>query len=87
VLYRVAQEALTNVARHAGASRVQLELREPAAGVELVVRDDGVGTPEDALDSSQGIRGMRERAMLVGARLTIDSRPGEGTMVKLVIPR
>src|SRR4051812_25229368 len=87
VLYRVAQEALTNVARHAGASRVQLELREPAAGVELVVRDDGVGMPEDALDSSQGIRGMRERAMLVGARLTIDSRPGEGTMVKLVIPR
>jgi len=42
---------------------------------------------EDALDSSQGIRGMRERAMLVGARLSIDSRPGQGTTVNLLIPR
>jgi two-component system sensor histidine kinase UhpB len=87
VLYRVAQEALTNVARHAGAANVLLALRRPAEGIELLVRDDGIGLPEQARDSSQGIRGMRERALLVGARLSLDSRPGRGTTVRLLIPR
>jgi two-component system sensor histidine kinase UhpB len=87
VLYRVAQEALTNVARHADASCVQVALRERADGVELVVCDDGIGMAEEVVGSSQGIRGMRERAMLVGARLSIESRPGGGTTVRLVIPR
>jgi two-component system, NarL family, sensor histidine kinase UhpB len=87
VLYRIAREALTNVVRHADASRVQFALRERADGVELLVRDDGIGMPDDAPGSSQRIRGMRERAMLVGAKLSIDSRPGGGTTVKLVIPR
>ena len=64
-----------------------LELRELGDGIVLTVRDDGCGIPEDALDSSQGIRGMRERAMLVGANLSIESRPGDGTVVRLVIPR
>jgi two-component system, NarL family, sensor histidine kinase UhpB len=87
VLYRVAQEALTNIARHARASRVQLELREQPGCVVLEVADDGRGLTDGALDSSQGIRGMRERAMLVAAKLSIESRPGEGTTVRLVIPR
>jgi two-component system sensor histidine kinase UhpB len=87
VVYRVAQEALTNVARHAKASGVELELREPPHAVELTVRDDGRGIPEGALESSHGIRGMRERAMLVGAKLSIDGRPGLGTSVRLTIPR
>ena len=87
VIYRVAQEALTNVARHAQASRVGLELRELGDGIVLTVSDDGCGIAEEALDSSQGIRGMRERAMLVGANLSIDTRPGEGTVVRLAIPR
>src|SRR3954452_17495605 len=87
VLYRVAQEALTNVARHAKASSVKLELREQPDGVVLTVRDDGRGIPDGALGSSQGIRGMRERAMLVGAKLWIDSRPGVGTAIELTIPR
>jgi two-component system sensor histidine kinase UhpB len=87
VLYRVAQEALTNVARHANASSVELELREPPDAVVLTVRDDGRGIPDGALDSSQGIRGMRERAMLVGATLRIHRRPGAGTTVELTIPR
>jgi two-component system sensor histidine kinase UhpB len=87
VLYRVAQEALTNVARHAQASHVQLELRETSDRIVLVVEDDGRGLSAGALDSSQGIRGMRERAMLVAAKLSIQSRPGEGTTVRLVIPR
>jgi two-component system sensor histidine kinase UhpB len=87
VIYRVAQEALTNVARHAQASHVELELRDVDDGVVLTVRDDGRGLPHGALDSSQGIRGMRERAMLVGAGLSIESRPGDGTVVRLAIPR
>ena len=87
VLYRVAQEALTNVARHADASHVKLELREESDRIVLAVADDGRGLDDGALNSSQGIRGMRERAMLVAAKLSIESGPGEGTTVQLVIPR
>ena len=87
VIYRVAQEALTNVARHAGATTVELRLRDTQEGIVLTVRDDGRGMPEGAATSSHGIRGMRERAMLVGATLLIDSRPGAGTVIELSIPR
>jgi two-component system, NarL family, sensor histidine kinase UhpB len=88
VVYRVAQEALTNVARHAGAKRVELSLRRADDGaVVLRVRDDGAGLRAGALPSSSGIRGMRERAMLVGARLTLGPAPGGGTEVVLDVPR
>lgn len=87
VIYRVAQEALTNVARHAEAKSVQVELRDGEDLIVLTVRDDGRGMPEGAATSSHGVRGMRERAMLVGAKLSIESRPGEGTTVQLSIPR
>jgi len=86
VVYRVAQEALTNVARHAGASKVELRLRRTDEQVVLAVRDDGRGLPSAALPSSHGIRGMRERAMLIGAQLTIIGPPDGGTEVKLAIP-
>jgi two-component system sensor histidine kinase UhpB len=87
VVYRVAQEALTNVARHAHATRVELRLdhrRDEA--VLLTVRDDGRGIHPGALPSSRGIRGMRERAMLIGAQLEIDSGPDRGTAINLSIP-
>ncbi|HWK30373.1 MAG TPA: sensor histidine kinase [Solirubrobacter sp.] len=87
VLYRVAQEALTNVARHAAATHVELALSEDERAIRLVVRDDGRGLPGHARTSSHGIRGMRERAMLIGATLGIDSPPGEGTTIELVVPR
>ena len=88
MIYRVAQEALTNVARHAEATTVELRVaRLRAEGIVLTVRDDGRGMPEGAATSSHGIRGMRERAMLVGATLAIDSRPGAGTVIELSIPR
>jgi two-component system sensor histidine kinase UhpB len=86
VVYRVAQEALTNVARHADATRVELSLDRTDAHAVLAVRDDGRGLPPGALPSSHGIRGMRERAMLIGAPLEIRSRPGGGTEIKLSIP-
>jgi two-component system sensor histidine kinase UhpB len=86
VVYRVAQEALTNVARHAGAEHVDLELERLGDRCRLIVRDDGRGiTPADRA-SSHGIRGMRERAMLIGADLTIDGSQGRGTTVALSIP-
>jgi two-component system sensor histidine kinase UhpB len=86
VVYRVAQEALTNVARHAEATRVDLELESKSQRTELTVRDDGRGLAPGSLSSSNGIRGMRERAMLIGANLTIETPQGGGTEVRLSIP-
>ncbi len=87
VIYRVAQESLTNVLRHAGAHRVALTLREDEDGaVVLLVRDDGVGLPADADDHSNGIRGMRERALLVGADLSVRRLEPCGTEVRLRLP-
>ena len=77
VVYRVAQEALTNVARHATAERAHLRLNGTASYAVLVVRDDGRGLDPGARSSSHGIRGMRERAMLIGAELAIG--PGART--------
>jgi two-component system sensor histidine kinase UhpB len=87
VVYRVAQEALTNVARHAEATRVELGLQCDDGRTILIVRDDGRGMSPESLRSSNGIRGMRERAMLIGANLTIQSRPGQGTAVRLTVPQ
>jgi two-component system, NarL family, sensor histidine kinase UhpB len=86
VVYRVAQEALTNVARHAQATRVVLRLHQNRALTVLTVRDNGRGLCAGALPSAHGIRGMRERAMLIGAQLQIDSKFGRGTEIKLSIP-
>jgi two-component system, NarL family, sensor histidine kinase UhpB len=86
VVYRVAQEALTNVARHAQATRVELELHQSHTLTVLTVRDDGRGLCSGALPSAHGIRGMRERAMLIGAQLQIVSTPGRGTEIRLAIP-
>jgi two-component system sensor histidine kinase UhpB len=86
VVYRVAQEALTNVARHAGADRVELSLTRADGSAQLRVRDDGSGLPSGAASSSSGIRGMRERAMLIGARLTLGSGRDGGTEVVLDVP-
>ena len=86
VVYRVAQEALTNIARHAHATRVVLELDQNQERTLLTVRDDGRGLSPGALPSSHGIRGMRERAMLIGAQIGIASKPGHGTEITLSIP-
>jgi two-component system sensor histidine kinase UhpB len=84
VLFRVAQEGLTNAARHAGTSRVDLSLEETSAGIVLRVRDYGVGF--DGGSAGGGIRGMRERALLIGADLSIRSAQGGGTEVTLSLP-
>jgi two-component system sensor histidine kinase UhpB len=86
VVYRVAQESLTNIARHAEASRVKMELTEVSDGVRLRVSDDGHGIV-NGTKPGNGIQGMRERAMLVGGRLSVGSPHGSGVEVVLHVPR
>lgn len=90
VVYRIAQEALTNAVRHSGASHIELELDMSADRLALRVTDDGTGLPTSRVEGP-GIRGMRERALLVGGRLHIGptaamQQPGrQGTTVQLDI--
>jgi signal transduction histidine kinase len=88
-LFRIFQETLTNVARHARASRVDVVLRDFAETVEMTVSDDGKGIgPEEVSDGrSLGIVGMRERVRTLGGQLEISGRPGRGTSVRVAIPR
>jgi len=86
VIYRVAQEGLTNVARHAEARRAWVSLEDGAGGVVMEVRDDGQGF-DPGRDAGAGLRGMRERALLVGAELAVESRQGRGTAVRLRLRR
>jgi PAS domain S-box-containing protein len=87
-IFRILQETLTNVARHAGASAVQVRLALEDNGLTLEVHDNGKGITEDKLSAgrSLGILGMRERAMLLGGELTIQGFPGKGTTVRVRIP-
>ncbi len=84
VVYRVAQEALTNVARHAGAGRVELGLTKVGDRLELRVADDGAGVTGH--QPGTGMQGMRERAQLVGGTLALSSPAGGGTVLVLAVP-
>ena len=90
-LFRIAQEALQNVAKHAGATSVRLSLTTTDTGVRLVVTDDGRGFDVDRererrRSDAYGVAGMHERATLVGARLAVASAPGTGTTVTVDVP-
>jgi signal transduction histidine kinase len=80
--FRIAQEALSNVARHASARRIEVSLTAEDGTLELTVRDDGIGFKVDAMRSGLGLVGMAERAALAGGSLTIQSVPGAGTSVR-----
>jgi two-component system sensor histidine kinase UhpB len=83
-VYRVAQESLTNVARHAGASTAELELTLQDGAVVLRVTDDGCGISDlHAASTESGVGGMRERALLAGGRLQVRALPERGTEVRL----
>jgi signal transduction histidine kinase len=86
-VYRVAQEAITNVAKHARAKNLTLNLQYVEGKVMLTVHDDGVGfnVEKDHKEKHFGLTGMQERAQLVGGELTTTSKPGEGTTVRLSI--
>jgi PAS domain S-box-containing protein len=87
-LFRIFQETLTNIARHAGATHVKIGLSHESGYVSLEVRDNGRGIGEDQLSGfgSLGILGMRERALLLGGEFTIAGDPGSGTIVRVRIP-
>jgi len=86
-IYRVAQEAVTNVAKHAKAKTLTMNLQSTEGKVTLTVHDDGVGFDVKKKDKANdyGLAGMQERAQLVGGELTVTSKPSEGTTVKLVV--
>ena len=89
-LLRIAQEAITNAIRHSGARHVKLELIYGESSVQLRVADDGCGfDPAKMLSPAAGhfgCQGMRERAEQIGARFTLQSRPGSGTEIEVDLP-
>jgi signal transduction histidine kinase len=91
-LYRIVQEALTNIVRHAGAGRVSVLLEGRDSTVVAIVEDDGCGFEVDRLTRRSGsehwlgLHGMRERAELLGGTLTIESSPAAGTTVFVEVP-
>jgi signal transduction histidine kinase len=84
VFYRIAQEALNNIAKHSGARRVDIHLECRPGQLNLCIQDDGLGFELDSLPPGHmGIAIMRERANSIGASLKIESQPGQGTTVEL----
>ncbi|GAC1574856.1 MAG: hypothetical protein NVS3B24_02560 [Candidatus Dormibacteria bacterium] len=90
VLYRVFQEALVNIRKHAAAQRVEVAVQDLDGGTEVVIKDDGVGFNAEDIDAPRpghlGITGMRERMQLAGGRVKITSGPGAGTTIRLWMP-
>ena len=85
-LYRITQEALTNVVKHAHAKRVSIVLTRRDGSISAVIEDDGQGFEEDGSRNGLGLLGMRERVALVDGRLTIESSPGSGTTLSVEVP-
>lgn len=88
VAYRTAQEALTNISKHAQPSKVDIELSDKEGVLTLEVADNGRGIAPEMRDKPKafGLKGLQERARTVGGWLDISSRPGQGTSVILSIP-
>jgi signal transduction histidine kinase len=86
--FRILQESLTNVARHAQAKHVKICLALSSSLLTLEVSDDGIGFPPERLEGTKslGLVGMRERALACGGTLSISSQPGGGTTVLLHVP-
>jgi len=85
-VYRLVQEALTNIAKHAGAGHLDIELLRGDRGVTVSIRDDGRGFDPSAPASGFGLVGMRERVTLVGGTVDVESEEGKGTLVRALIP-
>jgi PAS domain S-box-containing protein len=87
-VFRIVQEALTNIAKHARASRAEVSIRRSGGALEITVRDDGVGfaTDDPRKPESFGLLGLRERISLLGGSASIESAPGKGTTIGVSIP-
>jgi signal transduction histidine kinase len=88
VLYRVFREALTNVVRHAQAQNIFIRLSEKTDSILFSIRDDGRGITKKEMtgNTSLGLVGIRERIRMVGGTLTVDGKPGKGTMLLVEVP-
>jgi signal transduction histidine kinase len=85
-LYRIVQEALTNVAKHACASEIHVHLVHTGHGaIDLSIRDNGRGFETDARHSGMGLPGLRERVNSINGKLSLESRPGEGVLIHISI--
>jgi len=86
-LFRIAQEALTNVARHSGAKHVQIQIESSGGEIRLTVQDDGRGLGSAPSDGrGLGLIGMRARARSAGGDVDVHSRPGEGVLIQVRVP-
>jgi signal transduction histidine kinase len=87
-IYRIAQEGLENVVRHSDASQASLRLARSEGKLHMIIQDDGRGFDPESVDDRErfGLRGMSERAEMLGGRLIVESNPGRGTTVSLVLP-
>lgn len=88
VFFRIFQETLTNIMRHARATRVDVELKQDGRNLVLIVKDNGRGISDEEIAGSRslGLVGMRERAMLMGGEVSLQGAPGQGTTVTLRVP-
>lgn len=85
-VFRILQESLSNVARHAHATEVVVELQRCGGVLTMSVRDNGVGMPDDGVHLGSGLPGMRERAAAIGGKVVIESEPGVGTLIRVSYP-
>lgn len=85
-LFRVGQESLTNIIRHAKARRVEMSFEVGPAGYHLCVRDDGIGMDPERARSSHGLSGMRHRVVSLNGSFEIQSAPGQGTRIDILVP-
>jgi two-component system sensor histidine kinase UhpB len=85
-VFQIAREALANVARHAQAKRVAVNLKHDAHALQLRISDDGVGLPILPINRGHGLRNIRERARLLDSTLNVDSVPNKGVTLTLTVP-
>jgi len=85
-MFRISQEALTNIARHSGASLVDLALQKAGGRVELTIQDNGRGFRPDEIVKGLGLSTMRERAELTGGTFSVESAQGKGTTIRASWP-
>ncbi len=86
MVFRILQESLSNVARHAHATDVSVELQRCGGVLTMTVQDNGVGMAEGARGQGSGLPGIRDRAAAIGGRFAIESAPGQGTLLRLSFP-
>ena len=86
IVYRLVQEALTNMVKHANASRVEVSAKEGDGAIRILIRDDGDGFDPTSSTAGRGLRGMRERIELLGGEIAVTSTPGDGTEITASVP-